>query len=161
MIKKLMHDPIFLAGKSEVATKEDLQVAQDLLDTLMAHRESCVGMAANMIGVHKRIIAFLDESGRAPAYTVMLNPEIIKKDDAYDTEEGCLSLPGGSDASLHPVGNTMSWLPGTIISRTKQSNCFPKPSISFPISFLAARYSFEAAVLTRSPEKTRTTSSMS
>ena len=95
MIKELMHDPIFLAGKSEVATKEDLQVAQDLLDTLMAHRESCVGMAANMIGVKKRIIAFLDESGRAPIYTVMLNPEIIKKDGAYDTEEGCLSLLGG------------------------------------------------------------------
>ena len=80
MIKGLMHDPIFLSGKSEVATKEDLQVAQDLLDTLMAHRESCVGMAANMIGVRKRIIAFLDESGRVPTYTVMLNPEIIKKD---------------------------------------------------------------------------------
>ncbi len=61
-----MHDPIFLAAKSDVATKEDLQVVQDLLDTLMAHRESCVGMAANMIGVRKRIIAFLDESGRAP-----------------------------------------------------------------------------------------------
>ena len=68
----------------------------------MAHRESCVGMAANMIGVRKCIIAFLDESGRAPArgasasvYTVMLNPEIIKKDGAYDTEEGCLSLLGG------------------------------------------------------------------
>ena len=88
MIKELMHDPIFLAGKSEVAAKEDLQVAQDLLDTLMAHRESCVGMAANMIGVRKRIIAFIDESGRAPAYTVMLNPEIIKKDGAYDTEDG-------------------------------------------------------------------------
>ena len=79
MIKELMHDTIFLAGKSEVATKEDLQVAQDLLDTLMAHRESCVGMAANMIGVRKRIIAFLDESGRAPTYTVMLNPQIIAK----------------------------------------------------------------------------------
>ena len=90
-----MHDPIFLAGKSEVATKEDLQVARDLLDTLMAHKESCVGMAANMIGVRKRIIVFLDESGRAPTYTVMLNPEIIRKDDAYDTEESCLSLLGG------------------------------------------------------------------
>ena len=95
MIKELMHDPIFLAGKSDVATKEDLQVAQDLLDTLMAHRESCVGMAANMIGVRKRIFAFLDESGRAPKYTVMLNPEIIKRDGAYSTEEGCLSLLGG------------------------------------------------------------------
>ena len=101
MIKELMHDPIFLAGKSEVATKEDLPVARDLLDTLIAHKDSCVGMAANMIGVRKRIIAFLDESGRAPAfgkaeslYTVMLNPEIIKKDGTYDTEEGCLSLLG-------------------------------------------------------------------
>lgn len=95
MIRELMHDPIFLAGKSEVATKEDLQVAQDLLDTLVVHKDRCVGMAANMIGVKKRIIAFLDESGRAPTYTVMLNPEIVKKDGAYNTEEGCLSLLGG------------------------------------------------------------------
>ena len=94
MIKELMHDPIFLAGKSEIATKKDLPIAQDLLDTLMAHKETCVGMAANMIGEKKRIIAFLDESGRTPVYTVMLNPEIIKKDGAYDTEEGCLSLLG-------------------------------------------------------------------
>ena len=95
MIKELMHDPIFLAGKSESAEKEDLQIAEDLLETLIAHKEGCVGMAANMIGVKKRIIAFLDESGRAPTYTVMLNPEIIKRDGAYDTEEGCLSLLGG------------------------------------------------------------------
>ena len=95
MIKELVHDPIYLAGKSELATKEDLQVAQDLLDTLMAHSDGCVGMAANMIGERKRIIAFLDESGRAPTYTVMLNPEIIKKDGAYDAEEGCQSLLGG------------------------------------------------------------------
>ena len=95
MIKELIHDPIFLAGKSEVATKEDLSVAQDLLDTLKAHKESCVGMAANMIGVRKQIIAFLDESGRFAVYTVMLNPEIIKKDGAYDAEEGCVSLLGG------------------------------------------------------------------
>ena len=95
MIKDLVHDPIFLAGKSETATKEDLQIAQDLLDTLIAHKDSCVGMAANMIGVRKRIIAFLDESGRTPTYTVMFNPEIIKKDGAYNTEEGCLSLFGG------------------------------------------------------------------
>jgi len=95
MIKQVIHDPIFLGMKSEVATKEDLQVAQDLLDTLIANKDSCVGMAANMIGVRKRIIAFLDESGRTPTYTVMLNPEIIKKDGAYDTEEACLSLFGG------------------------------------------------------------------
>ena len=102
MVKELMHDPIFLSGKSDIATKEDLQVAQDLLDTLIAHREGCVGMAANMIGVRKRIIAFLDESGRASkfgngelVYTVMLNPEIIAKSGIYETEEGCLSLLGG------------------------------------------------------------------
>ena len=95
MIQELIHDPIFLAGKSDIATKEDLPIAQDLLDTLIAHRESCVGMAANMIGVRKCIIGFLDESGRVPTYTVMLNPEIIKKDGDYDTEEGCLSLLGG------------------------------------------------------------------
>ncbi len=95
MIRELMHDPIFLAGKSEVATKDDLEVAEDLLETLIAHKAGCVGMAANMIGVKKRIIAFLDESGKTPTYTVMLNPEIIKQDGAYNTEEGCLSLLGG------------------------------------------------------------------
>lgn len=95
MVKELIHDPIFLAGKSEPATKDDLFVAQDLLDTLIAHKDSCVGMAANMIGVKKRIIAFLDESGRTHTYTVMLIPEIIKKDGAYSTEESCLSLLGG------------------------------------------------------------------
>ena len=91
MVKELVHDPILLARKSEKATIEDLVVAQDLLDTLVAHKEGCVGMAANMIGVCKRIIAF-DNDG---AYMVMFNPEIIKKSGAYDTQEGCLSLLGG------------------------------------------------------------------
>ena len=91
MIKELVHDPILLARKSEKATIEDLQVAQDLLDTLAAHKDGCVGMAANMIGVCKRIIAF-DNDG---TYMVMFNPEIIKKSGAYDAEEGCLSLLGG------------------------------------------------------------------
>lgn len=95
MIKELIHDPIRLAAKSESATKDDLFVARDLLDTLMAHKDCCVGMAANMIGIKKRVIAFLDESGRDPTYTVMLNPEIIKKDGTYNTEECCLSLLGG------------------------------------------------------------------
>ena len=91
MIKELIHDPILLSIKSEAATIEDLQVAQDLLDTLIAHKDGCVGMAANMIGVRKRIIAF-DNDG---TYTAMFNPEIIKKSSPYDTEEGCLSLLGG------------------------------------------------------------------
>ena len=95
MIKELVHDPIFLGGRSETATAADLPFAADLLDTLTAHRETCVGMAANMIGVRRRIIAFLDESGRNPVYTVMLNPEIIKAEGSYETEESCLSLLGG------------------------------------------------------------------
>ena len=90
MVKELMHDPIFLARKSEPATKEDLSVAQDLLDTLTAHKEGCVGMAANMIGVTKRIIVFDNEG----TYMTMLNPEIIKAEGLYETEEGCLSLLG-------------------------------------------------------------------
>ncbi len=91
MVKELIHDPIFLARKSAPATKDDCQVARDLLDTLAAHRETCVGMAANMIGVNKRIIAF-DNDG---SYMVMLNPQILKQSGEYDTEESCLSLLGG------------------------------------------------------------------
>ncbi len=91
MIKELIHDPIFLSLKPEAAIKDDLQIAEDLLDTLTAHKETCVGMAANMIGETKRIIAFNDEG----KYTIMLNPTIIKKSEPYETEEGCLSLLGG------------------------------------------------------------------
>ncbi len=91
MVKELMHDPFFLARKSAPAAKEDLPVAQDLLDTLAFHREGCVGMAANMIGVTKRIIVF-DNEGTP---MVMLNPEIMTASGEYETEEGCLSLLGG------------------------------------------------------------------
>ena len=90
MVKELMHDPEFLALKSEEATKDDLQIAADLLDTLIEHKDGCVGMAANMIGELRRIIVF-DNDG---TYMTMFNPEIIKKSDPYDTEEGCLSLLG-------------------------------------------------------------------
>ena len=91
MVRELMHDPIFLARKSVPATAEDLEVARDLLDTLTFHKEGCVGMAANMIGVTKRIIVF-DNEGE---YMTMLNPVILKASDLYETEEGCLSLLGG------------------------------------------------------------------
>ncbi len=91
MVRELMHDPIFLARKSETAAKEDLPIAQDLLDTLVFYRETCVGMAANMIGVTKRIIVF-DNAGKS---MVMLNPEIVAASGEYETEEGCLSLLGG------------------------------------------------------------------
>ena len=92
MIKELIHDPVFLALRSETATKDDIRIAEDLLDTLRAHREGCVGMAANMIGERKRIIAFLDESGKEPCYSVMLNPEILSREGIYEAEEGCLSF---------------------------------------------------------------------
>ncbi|MBE6036076.1 MAG: peptide deformylase [Clostridiales bacterium] len=91
MIKELIHDPIFLSQPSESATPEDLPVARDLLDTLAAHKETCVGMAANMIGVRKYIIAF-DNDG---TYMTMFNPQILKADRPYETEESCLSLLGG------------------------------------------------------------------
>ena len=90
MIRPIMHDPIFLAQKSAPAGAEDLPVAQDLLDTVAAHREGCVGMAANMIGVLRRIIVF-EDGGK---YTVLFNPEIVKQSEPYEAEEGCLSLPG-------------------------------------------------------------------
>ena len=97
MIQPIMKDPIFLAQKSAPATKEDLPVAQDLLDTLTAHKDGCVGMAANMIGVSKRIIAF-DNEGK---YMVMFNPEIVKRSEPYEAEEGCLSLTGTRKAKRY------------------------------------------------------------
>ena len=90
MVREICKDEFFLSMKAQPATAGDLGVAQDLLDTLAAHRDGCVGMAANMIGVNKRIIAF-DNDG---AYMVMLNPEILKKSAPYEAEEGCLSLVG-------------------------------------------------------------------
>ena len=90
MVCEIMKDVFFLSKKSIPATPEDLSVAQDLLDTLEANKERCVGMAANMIGISKRIIAFDNEG----SYSVMFNPEIIKKSGPYETEEGCLSLTG-------------------------------------------------------------------
>lgn len=90
MVREIVRDAFFLQIKSEPATEADLPTARDLLDTLAAHKDGCVGMAANMIGVAKRIIAF-DDNGK---YAVMFNPEIIKFSGAYEAEEGCLSLTG-------------------------------------------------------------------
>ena len=90
MVREIMKDPIFLAQKSAPATAEDSAIGQDLLDTLAAHKDGCVGMAANMIGVAKRIIVFDDEG----TYTLMYNPEIVKCSQPYEAEEGCLSLAG-------------------------------------------------------------------
>ena len=91
MIREIMKDETFLSQKAEPAGEEDLETARDLLETLRAHREGCVGMAANMIGVNKRIIAFQTEEDK---YMVMFNPEIVKRSGPYQAEEGCLSLTG-------------------------------------------------------------------
>ncbi len=91
MVRELMHDPIFLGRRSSPATGADVSVGKDLLDTLMVHRETCVGMAANMIGVLKCVIAFADGKG----FTVMYNPKILKAGGEYEAEESCLSLLGG------------------------------------------------------------------
>lgn len=90
MIREICKDKAFLSQRAEPATVDDLSVAQDLLETLEAHREGCVGMAANMIGVNKRIIVFDNEG----SYMAMFNPEIVKQSGPYEAEEGCLSLNG-------------------------------------------------------------------
>ena len=129
MVKELIHDPILLSIKSEVATKEDLQAAQDLLDTLTAHKDGCVGMAANMIGVHKRIIAF-DNDG---TYMVMFNPEIIKKSDPYDTEEGCLSLLGGPRKCKRYKTIKVQWQTAEFQTRIKTFTGFPAQIIQHEV----------------------------
>lgn len=90
MVRDIMKDETFLSQKAELATTADLPVAEDLLETLEAHKDGCVGMAANMIGINKRIIAFDNEG----TYMVMFNPGIIKKTGPYQAKEGCLSLSG-------------------------------------------------------------------
>lgn len=97
MVREIMKDTLFLSQKAEPAEKADLPAAEDLLETLCAHKDGCVGMAANMIGVNKRIIVF-DNGGK---YMVMFNPEIVKKSGAYEAEEGCLSLTGKRKAKRY------------------------------------------------------------
>lgn len=97
MIQPICKDPILLGRISSVATADDLPIANDLLETLQAHREECVGMAANMIGQLKRIIAFQD----GDTYSVMFNPEIIRFSNPYEAEEGCLSLRGKHKAKRY------------------------------------------------------------
>ena len=129
MIKQLIHDPIFLGVKSEPATKEDLQVAQDLLDTLVAHKNGCVGMAANMIGVRTRIIVFDNEG----TYMVMFNPEIIKKSGPYDTEEGCLSLLGGPRKCKRFKTIKVQWQTAEMQIRIKTFTGFPAQIIQHEV----------------------------
>ena len=129
MVRELIHDLIFLARKSEMATKEDLQVAQDLLDTLIANRKSCVGMAANMIGVRKRIIVFDNEG----TYMTMFNPEIIKKSGPYDTEEGCISLLGSPRPCKRYKTIKVQWQTAEFQTRIKTFTGWPAQIIQHEI----------------------------
>ena len=99
MIREICKDETFLAQKAAPSTAADLGVAQDLMETLIAHKDGRVGMAANMIGVNKRIIAFENDG----EYMVMFNPVIVKQSGAYETDEGCLSLIGTRKTKRHKV----------------------------------------------------------
>ncbi len=129
MIRELVHDPLFLSVKSTPATGDDIQIAKDLLETLIAHREGCVGMAANMIGVSKCIIAF-DNDGE---YMVMYNPVILKKDGAYNTEEGCLSLLGGPRPCKRYKTIKVQWQNEKMQTRIKTFTGFPAQIIQHEI----------------------------
>lgn len=128
MICEICRDEGFLAQKAEAATADDLGTAQDLLDTLIAHKGGCVGMAANMIGVCKRIIAF-DNEGK---FEVMLNPEIIKQSGAYDAEEGCLSLDGTRKARRYRTIK-VRWLNEKLQERIKTFTGFTAEIIQHEI----------------------------
>ncbi len=115
MIRELMHDPLFLARKARVATEEDRAIAQDLCDTLNANLETCVGMAANMIGEAVAIIAFVD----GLEIHLMYNPEILKGEGAYEAEEGCLSLLGGPRKTKRFRKIKVRWQNGQFQTRIK------------------------------------------
>jgi peptide deformylase len=129
MIKEVIHDPVFLALQSEPATVEDLQIARDLLDTLAANKDACVGMAANMIGVLKRIIVF-DNDGE---YMTMFNPQILKASDPYDASEGCLSLLGGPRPCKRYQTIKVQWQNEKFQTRIKTFTSWPAQIIQHEI----------------------------
>ena len=132
MICPLVHDPFLLARKSSPAGKEDLQTARDLLDTLAAHKEECVGMAANMIGVKKNIIAVAD----GEAYLLMLNPEILKAEGPFDAEESCLSLLGGPRPTKRYHKIKVRWQTPTLQVRIKTFTGFTAQIIQHEVDHL-------------------------
>lgn len=132
MVRELMHDPIFLAGKSAQATADDIDIVNDLLDTLKHHRDGCVGMAANMIGVKKCIIAF-DDNGK---YMAMLNPVITKFSGLYEAQEGCLSLLGGPRAAKRYKKITVQFQNEKMQNRIKTFEGFTAQIIQHEIDHL-------------------------
>ena len=132
MIKELIHDPAFLSLKATPATQSDLPIATDLLETLIAHADSCVGMAANMIGRPKSIIA-IDNDGE---YMVMLNPVIIKKSGRYTTQESCLSLLGGPRTTTRYKQIKVQWQTTEFKPRIKTFTGFTAQIIQHEIDHL-------------------------
>ena len=132
MIRDLVHDPIFLAQPGTPATAADLPVAQDLLETLIAHQEECVGMAANMIGVKKIIIAVADGDG----YLLMLNPEILKTEGPYDAMESCLSLLGGPRPAKRYHKIKVRWQTPAMQTRIKTFTNFTAQIIQHEVDHL-------------------------
>ncbi len=129
MVRELIHDPLLLAKKSLPATADDLDTAADLLDTLRAHEAECVGMATNMIGVHKRIIVF-DNDGE---YMLMLNPEILQQSGRYEAEESCLSLLGGPRKTLRWEKIKVRWQTPEGQTRIKTFTGFPAQFIQHEV----------------------------
>ena len=129
MVKEIIHDPVVLGIRSVPAVQADLPIAQDLLDTLAAHKDACVGMAANMIGIHKRIIIFDNEG----TYTVMFNPEILKTAGPYDAMEGCLSLLGGPRPCKRYQSIKVKWQNQQFQTRIKTFTGWPAQIIQHEI----------------------------
>ena len=131
-VKELIHDTFFLALKSEKANKDDMQTAIDLLDTLKYHKETCVGMAANMIGVRKNIICFVDGKN----YATMFNPVIIKKSGEYETQETCLSLIGEPKKTKRYKSITVEFETEKFVKKTKKYENFTAQIIQHEIDHL-------------------------
>ncbi len=128
MIREIVRDPIFLSQKSTEATAEDVPIALDLIDTLQANLDRCVGMAANMIGERKRIIVM----ARGPLVTAMLNPKILSASGEYETEEGCLSLQGTRKTKRYRIIR-LSWQDMRMKEHTDTLDGFPAQIVQHEI----------------------------
>ena len=128
MIREIIHDPLFLQQKSKEATEEDLHIAEDLMDTLRANLDRCVGMAANMIGERKRIIAFCN----GPLLVIMINPKIVSRSGEYETEEGCLSLEGKRKTKRYAT-ITVTWQDVQMKEHTGTLTGFPAQTVQHEI----------------------------
>ena len=129
MVRDLVHDPLLLARRSRPAERADLPIARDLRDTLLHHREGCVGMAANMIGETVRIIVFFD----GPEVCIMLNPEILKAEGEYSAEEGCLSLLGGPRKTLRFRKIKVRWQNEALQTRIRTFTDWPAQIIQHEV----------------------------